>query len=442
MLSTRSGFDELLPNFPKALLENTFFKFNDNYTNSQLARHTQFQTINKFSDVRSKQIKELFNNVVRSKYYTVKKILEKDLTLLFERATVTDCSGRIHENKTALQLALGAYDNEVFTKDKCSAQPGMVEIIIPRLKELLIKSGKTTDEILQELRNQYLEQFPENYHIQEKAKLIKDKAALDKIIKCISSTNTDDVNQILMLEHKIFDLSREDKPTQLGENLRTITDALINSKPESFDLNFEQLKRLILKHNIIEGNSKKFNYSLLKALYEFRNHFKPKEPLKTGKHFNLKLLVYAGKKYTAKHRRFGGYDSIKNRMHWQMVFGYIQRFVPACVAESIRFGITHITQPRGKDARTGLRNRTPRSLSECSEYDFRPINIFPLEGDIKWVVGYNCAWRMEMLPGPRRWEFNMPTADSLLHLIASKNSIAKELHLTREPMEEKRCVIL
>src|SRR3990167_5534987 len=71
------------------------------------------------------------------------------------------------------------------------------------------------------------------------------------------------------------------------------------------------------------------------ALQAFRDYLeRPQGVIKTGKHFNIQLLVEAFKLYDANYDRFGGWGSHQNNLFWRKVIGYVQRFVPACYAQA------------------------------------------------------------------------------------------------------------
>lgn len=64
-------------------------------------------------DVRKTQ--KLLNHVVRGEHDAVKAMLKRDMSLIFKRGFVTDCSGRTFENISAFEYALWALDKHMWT---------------------------------------------------------------------------------------------------------------------------------------------------------------------------------------------------------------------------------------------------------------------------------------------------------------------------------------
>jgi len=445
-----TSYDELLPKFPAALIKHTLFGYLDDSeglgTIKELSSHPQFEFIAK--------TKMLLQHVAYGEYKEVEALISKNPELLLGRDTVTDYSGRIHPNKTALELALGAQDTNVVRENKSIAQDGMVELITKHLTEYLQSIGKSPEAINEELENQFKNQFPEGWEQKEANKLEVDKAALDTMIKAIESASQDHVAAVNKLEDKIFNLTREAKPTGVGIELATITESIRKTKgDEDFNTEFSKLKNYILEHNndnpkdkFIESDA--FNFELLEAIYKFRNHFEPKEPHKTGKHFNLELLVYAAQQYGAKYEAFGNHwNTATNLMHWQKVFGYIERFVPACDAQIIAQGIWLITTENGK--------KSNRSL----KFTFGGGEFFPLVNGSNFEIGYTTAGRARAdsggLPGGALaaqlgcrggsawagagWRGG---AGGLSRLMSSKNINTTAMQYTQQDQQKSHCVIL
>ncbi|WP_058519174.1 hypothetical protein [Legionella parisiensis] len=60
-------------------------------------------------------IRKLLHHIVLSEYDAVQSILKNDMSLIFKRGKVTDCSGRIFENISAFEYALWALDKHMWT---------------------------------------------------------------------------------------------------------------------------------------------------------------------------------------------------------------------------------------------------------------------------------------------------------------------------------------
>ncbi|ABS78548.2 hypothetical protein CBUD_A0050 (plasmid) [Coxiella burnetii Dugway 5J108-111] len=118
--------------------------------------------------------------------------------------------------------------------------------------------------------------------------------------------------------------------------------------------------------------------TLLAALNVFRNDVKPKGVIKTGKQFNIQLLIQAFQFYDKNYETFGGFNSPKNNLCWCKIIGYLQRFVPACYAQAFAQGIYYIVE-----GGEGLRRSFNFRFSDGSYF---PLDTVP---NIRW--GYNCA---------------------------------------------------
>ncbi|WP_045107388.1 hypothetical protein [Legionella hackeliae] len=59
-------------------------------------------------------VRKLLNHVVRGEHYAVHSILTEDISLMFKRGKVTDCSGREFENISAFEYALWALDKHMW----------------------------------------------------------------------------------------------------------------------------------------------------------------------------------------------------------------------------------------------------------------------------------------------------------------------------------------
>ncbi len=114
------------------------------------------------------------------------------------------------------------------------------------------------------------------------------------------------------------------------------------------------------------------------ALTEFRNYFKPKSVINTGKHFDVTLLVEALKSYEYNYIRFGGWNSRKNNLCWSKVIGYLERQLPACYGQAFCQGLINIIE------NNQLLQRSFRFLH--ADYD-----LFPLDAAPNYRLGYDYA---------------------------------------------------
>ncbi|KTD21614.1 SidC homolog [Legionella londiniensis] len=60
-------------------------------------------------------VRKLLHHVVRGEYEAVARILKKDISLMFKRGKVKDCSGRIFDSISAFEYALWALDKHMWT---------------------------------------------------------------------------------------------------------------------------------------------------------------------------------------------------------------------------------------------------------------------------------------------------------------------------------------
>jgi hypothetical protein len=105
-------------------------------------------------------------------------------------------------------------------------------------------------------------------------------------------------------------------------------------------------------------------------LNEFREYLKPKDVIKSDKHFNMQLLVEAFKLYNENYDRFGGWNAPKNNLCWCKVIGFIQRFLPANYAQAFCQGVYYIVESNEKLNRS-LKFRYGNNIS------FFPLDTFP-----------------------------------------------------------------
>jgi hypothetical protein len=318
--------------------------------------------------------KALLQAVVYSDYKKVEEILKSNPKLLFEKGTVTDYSGRVHVNRTAFQLAIGAEDFDVRNKYGKTMVDGIVELILKHFNTL---PGKTTDEINTIIREQYKGQFPEGSDVLESERLMNDFSSLHQIYKVLEKTSDIACYNTLIFDDQLHRTVQAVKIEKFN-NLRALDHAVIKAASNSdFDIAFEALKKCAVLNNIISVHE--VNIELLKALYHFRYHLEPKTSFLMGTHFNHLLLAEAISLYIQNFAYFGNNFNPKNAFTWQKIIGYIERFVPACDAKMLAHGIVPIYQ---------LNEKIPRSLNfNDGKGKYFPL-IFRLnEGEL----GYGCA---------------------------------------------------
>ena len=103
--------------------------------------------------------------------------------------------------------------------------------------------------------------------------------------------------------------------------------------------------------------------------------------IKTGKHFNMQLLIDALNLYVQKFNQFGGsWDSPKNKLFWCKIIGKIERYVPACYAQALCQDVYDIVQ-NGK--------KLERRLTFRYDHD---VTYYPLDSDPKFRLGENCGY--------------------------------------------------
>jgi hypothetical protein len=311
------------------------------------------------------RLQQLLDAAVHGDKAEVEKIIQSNLKLLYMRGTTTDYSGRTHANRTVLQLAYGAVDRTV------AKTQGMVEM----LEGYLSRMPGGSDEIA----SQYHEQFPEGWQAIEEARNAADLSALNKILSVVTHATPVDCAKAHRVDDAIQELlknpaSEHHDPAALKKIIQSLHKA---NSPLKFEAAFADLSNYLEQQNVIKSES--FKPQVLKAIYEFRNYLEPKVPCTTGKHFNLELLAEAARLYDANYEGFGNaWNSPKNLLCWQKVFGYVQRFVPACDAQLIAQGLYYVFD-NGEKAQ--------RSLS----FRYGVGGFFPLDLDPSVSLGYNCG---------------------------------------------------
>ncbi|ABX77169.1 hypothetical protein AYM93_10565 (plasmid) [Coxiella burnetii] len=159
--------------------------------------------------------------------------------------------------------------------------------------------------------------------------------------------------------------------------------------------------------------------TLLAALNVFRNDVKPKGVIKTGKQFNIQLLIQAFQFYDKNYETFGGFNSPKNNLCCCKIIGYLQRFVPACYAQAFAQGIYYIVE-----GGEGLRRSFNFVLVMALIFRLTPFLIFV--GDIialgrDWDRG--AAVRALGAHAGRRWR---PSRRFLENYVKQKQQQCKE----------------
>jgi len=329
---------------------------------------------------KARATKTLLQAVVFGDLKKAEDMIIKQPQLLLERGTVKDYSGRIHSNRTAFQLALGACDYNVKDAKGNIVVDGMIEMIEKHFK---ILPEKTPDEINIIMHSQYAGQFPEGYETEEVKRIADDSAALHRMINVIADLKDEhDCTAVSALEEKIHKIIRKEK-SERADQLRKIVQSILSAESITlFEEAFQDFTTYVTAHKLIEKDA--YNVDLLKALYQFRNYLEPKGSRTTGKHFNHQLLSIAAELYDKNYVRFGNdWDSPKNLFCWQKVFGGVERLVPACDAQSIAHGLWYLFEEGEKSPRSAV-------------FRYGGGKYFPLFLDPDWEFGHNCAavrWR-------------------------------------------------
>ncbi len=274
-----------LSKLPNDILQHSLFKFLGSSCTLLGKTSHRFAQLPKFKNEEiefKSDLNQLLWFVARGKKREVELMLSQHPELLLYKGMTSDYSHRKLEG-TALQIALGAEDVDLFTrkdidyftikgntffrKTRRKTSDGMAEMIQKYLRKL-----PDGEEII---KKQIRAQFPEGWEIEEEQKNQRDLAALKKMFKAIEDAKTD--------------------------------------------------------------------HDCKTALQEFRNYLEPKDIIKTGLHFNSNLLIQAVKlrDQYLEAKPFEDYDSAKNIIIRNEIIGYIQRFVPANVGMAIAQGLDH-----------------------------------------------------------------------------------------------------
>lgn len=120
------------------------------------------------------------------------------------------------------------------------------------------------------------------------------------------------------------------------------------------------------------------------AIQAFRDYLEKENKgngiIKTGKHFNTKLLTDALNLYDEKYDQFGGdWNSPKNLLFWRKIIGGIERYLPACLAQAFCQGVYQIV---------GNREKLNRQLA----FRYTPdVTFYPLDSNPAFRLGHDYA---------------------------------------------------
>jgi hypothetical protein len=318
--------------------------------------------------VRDIRLKQLLQYVVCGNQIEAEKIIESDLGLLLMRGTVEDYSfGMDEENHrknqgTAYELAL----------------------------------VRAEDEIMAAMIHSYLITFPEGrieiaaqrWQAIDKMRKSRDSAALHKIVNTIEVASEEDcynaseVDKTIQNILYVFEKIETEEDAGKRDKLKKIILAIAKADSETdFEMAFDELKNYLYENAIIESPT--FNFAVLKAIFQFRNFMEPRGIISTGKQFNAGLLDEAFKLFNKKYQPFGNsWESTKNKLFWQKVIGYIQRFSPANYGQAFAQNMSYIAED-GK--------KLKRSFKFWHCWPDENILFFPLDSDPRFRLGYDYA---------------------------------------------------
>ena len=157
---------------------------------------------------------------------------------------------------------------------------------------------------------------------------------------------------------------------------------------ECYKKDFEALHKVV---RVIGESKQDDDNALVAALDEFRMHLCRKTVIKTGMHFNARLLIDALRLYEKHDNAFGGSDYLfgrsggrKSKVCWENVIGSIQRFLSACDAQAFC---------RGFDLNLFCFEKFNRSLKLDINQDpcRRDVNFFPLDSSRDFRLGHDFA---------------------------------------------------
>ena len=96
---------------------------------------------------------------------------------------------------------------------------------------------------------------------------------------------------------------------------------------------------------LVEAINSKNQEKINQALTHLRAYLKPKGVIKSGKHFDVHMLINA---YEVHNKHYDNWDGNQRRISWSQMIGYIQRYLPACYAQAYcqgLYGVSVLNQP-------------------------------------------------------------------------------------------------
>jgi hypothetical protein len=342
--------------------------------------HRVYNPLGRFfrSHLRDVRLKQLLQHVVYGNQAEAKKIIKSNPTLLLLRGTVEDYSFGMDDTNhrrnegTAYQLALSAEDVRFHEHEVTMAE--MIHRYLMKLPE-----GET------EIAKQTMQRFPIGWETEEVNRAVIDSAALHKVINAIELASPEDCGRTAEIDKTIQNIlcgiAIDTQVLYNRNDLKKIIKAIAKADSENdFETTFGELRNYLYQNAIIESPT--FNFALLKAIYQFRNYLEPRGIISIGKQFNSGLLDEAYKLFLENFVRFGNrWDTAKNMLFWQKVFGYIQRFLPASYAQAFAQGIYYIVE-NGEKLKRSLEFRHDKN-----------IFFFPLDSDPRSRLGFDWAGR-------------------------------------------------
>lgn len=351
------------------------------------------------------KVRILLEAVVHGDLKKAEFIIIQNPQILLERGTVKDYSGRIHLDRTAFQLALGACDFNMKNKKGEIIVDGMAEMIVKHFNKL---PGKSPEEINSIMLSQYKGQFPRGFHMIETQKIDADSKAINRIYKTLADIeNEKEVITISSLENKIHTILCKSTSKCAIELEKIIRCMLKATSDEFFENKFQQFTSYLIDHRIIDNNF--VNFNLLKELYQFRCHLEPKLHQTSGKHFNfyhlLEEALYLHKDVDLPHKP-ATWKTPKALFFWQKIIGGIESHLPACDAANLAQGLYY------------LFNKDLKSLRSQDFHDYGG-KFYPLNFDSKRIIGHNCA---VSYTGGAKMEFGSTWNNSLYDYLQQKTS--------------------
>lgn len=371
--------------------DNTFFndsekkRFNDFY-------EKPFH--NSFIRAGREQVQAFGLHVIRGEKKEAEEMIIANPSLLLETIRVKDFSGRTIEG-TALGMALGAEDVS-YDRSQCGIgvvqPPEDLESLTPdyikhlnkikkagyvRCADKLFYRDKINDECIEiKLGQATLEQFDAELKPDLKVRTLS-KQEIKKITAITGHDHYEEMAEIIQRHLRIhFANGEEIIASQIAEQF-----------PEGWE---EEEKKKALQdlqalENVFDAiATSKNDADCDSALATFRSYLEPKDVLKTGKHFNIQLLVEAFKLYDKNYEAFGGWESRKNNLFWQKVIGTIQRYLPANWAMAVCQGVYYIVEDGEK-------------LKRSLKFRFDDVFFFPLDTDPSFRLGHEYAARGRVL---------------------------------------------